>query len=193
MESDMSTMYKTIFYTDINLNFSSVIFLEVNVGYIGKMSATEYQRLLRRRKDSPTGGHIVCPGSMLPPRPWIALDFKHMHTVELQRRKEVHGTCDQCGIHFRFDQNIWREFEIPGSLCCSDVPIPGYSLSLREAQILLPFLNKAKIEAQEEWMKIWKDTQDKGRYVQTSQNWDRIQKIQGDSVDRGLAQGGEDQ
>lgn len=128
------------------------------------LTGSEYKKKIRRQLDSPTSGHIICPGSFLPIRPGISLMARFIHTVELSKRKHVHGSCDECGIHFSLTQSIWNQLWIPPGFSGGEFEIPGLSMSGVEAKILLPILQEAFFQAQQEWEeKLWQIIRTRGK------------------------------
>ena len=137
------------------------------------LNQTQYSRELRRRRDSATGGHLICPGSFFPFRPGVLVDGRCVHTVEIKKRNAYHGTCDLCGIQFTLNHSLWKNFKVLPKFSGSDTVIPGLSLSVPEAQVLLPILTDAKIKAQESWKdSVWQtysqtlDSQDSENQVE---------------------------
>ena len=120
------------------------------------LNQTQYSRELRRRRDVPTGGHLICPGSFFPFRPAVIVDGRCIHTVEIKKRNAYHATCDICGIQFTLNHTLWKNFKVLPKFSGSDTVIPGLSLSEAEARVLLPILTEAKIRAQDEWKEqVW--------------------------------------
>jgi hypothetical protein len=128
------------------------------------LSSNEHRKKRVKGEKTPTGGHIVCPGSFLPMRPGIRLGPNFVHTIELSKKTHVHGICDDCGINFGLLQSTWDKIRIPSGFCGGETAVPGYSMSIEEVNILGPILQRAIEQAQMEWeARLWQITRTRGR------------------------------
>ena len=121
-----------------------------------RMNQTDYAKHRRRKRDYPTGGYLVCPGSFFPCREGVLVEGKFIHVVEVKKRNAHHAMCDHCGIQFTLNGHMWKHFQVLPNYCGSEEPIPGVSLSMREIKKLLPHLSEAKLKAINDWKdEVW--------------------------------------